>query len=99
MKRVLPILLIVLAVALIAMATLQPNQMSVATSPEGAVQSLFAHVRSHDYKGAYAYVAKDSNADEQAFASDLAGRDGSLRTYSALQEADTKVLHASDNEA
>jgi hypothetical protein len=49
--------------------------------------------------GAYAYVAKDSNADQQAFANDLSGRDGSLRTYSALQEADTKVLHASDNEA
>ena len=99
MKRVLPILLIVLAVALIAVATMQPTQSSAATSPEGAVQSLFAHVKAHDYKGAYAYVAKDSNADEQAFASDLAGRDGSLRTYSALQEADTKVLHSNDNEA
>jgi hypothetical protein len=99
MKRVLPILLIVLAVALIAMATMRPNQSSAATSPEGAVQSLFAHVKAHDYMGAYAYVAKDSNADQQAFANDLSGRDGSLRTYSALQEADTKVLHASDNEA
>jgi hypothetical protein len=99
MKRVLPILLIVLAVALIAMATMRPNQSSAATSPEGAVQSLFAHVKAHDYMGAYAYVAKDNNADQQAFANDLSGRDGSLRTYSALQEADTKVLHASDNEA
>ena len=33
------------------------------------------------------------------FARDLSGRDGSLRTYSSLQQADTKVLHASDNEA
>jgi hypothetical protein len=99
MKRVLPIAIIVLTAVLIAMATIQPNELSPAKSPEGAVQSLFAHVRSHDYKGAYSYVAKSSDTDEQSFARDLSGRDGSLRTYSSLQQADTKVLHASDNEA
>jgi len=99
MKRALPIVIIVLAAVLIAMATIQPDQLSPATSPEGAVQSLFAHVKARDFKGAYAYVAKSSNTDEQSFARDLSGRDGSLRTYSSLQEADTKVLHSSDNEA
>lgn len=99
MKRALPIVIIVLTAVLIAMATIQPNELSPAKSPEGAVQSLFAHVKGHDYKGAYAYVAKNGDSDEQAFARDLAGRDGSLRTYSALQQADTKVLHANDNEA
>ena len=81
------------------MATIQPNGLSPAKSPEGAVQSLLAHVRSHDYKGAYSYVAKSSDTDEASFARDLSGRDGSLRTYSSLQQADTKVLHAGDNEA
>ena len=99
MKRLLPIVLIVLTVVLIAMATIQPNQLSPATSPEGAVQSLFAHVKARDYKGAYAYVANNGSNDEAAFARDLSGRDGSLRTYSALQQADTKVLHSNDNEA
>src|SRR6202451_1707626 len=99
MRRVLPIILIVLAVVLVAMATMQSNQSSAATSPDAAVQSLFAHVKSHDFKGAFAYVAKNSDTDEEAFARDLSGRDGSLRTYSSLQQADTKVLHASDNEA
>jgi hypothetical protein len=99
MKRVLPIAIIVLTAVLIAMATIQPNELSPAKSPEGAVQSLFAHVRSHDYKGAYSYVAKSSDTDEQSFARDLSGGDGSLRTYSSLQQADTKVLHANDNEA
>jgi hypothetical protein len=56
-------------------------------------------VRAHDYAGAYSYIAKSSNTDEKAFASDLAGRDGSLRTYSALQQSDTKVLNQSDNQA
>ena len=68
MKRVLPIVLIVLTVVLIAMATIQPSELSPAKSPDGAVQSLFAHVKAHDYKGAYAYVAKSSDTDEQAFA-------------------------------
>jgi hypothetical protein len=99
MKRILPIAIIVLTAVLIAMATIQPSGLSPATSPEGAVQSLFAHVKAHDYKGAFSYVANTGDTDEQAFARDLAGRDGSLRTYSALQQADTKVLHASDNEA
>lgn len=99
MKRGLPIIIIVLTVVLVAMATIQPNQLSPATSPQGAVQALFNHVKAHDYRGAYAYVAKSADNDEPAFAADLAGRDGSLRTYSSLQQADTKLLHASDDEA
>jgi hypothetical protein len=80
MKRVLPILIIVLTIVLVAMATIQPNQLSPAKSPEGAVQALLDHVKAHDYHGAYSYVAKNSDTDEQAFAADLAGRNGSLRT-------------------
>ncbi len=99
MKLVLPIILIVLTVVLVAMATIQPNQLSPATSPEGAVQALLNHVKAHDYRGAYSYVAQSADSDEEAFARDLAGRDGSLRTYSALQQGDTKVLRATDNEA
>jgi len=99
MKRILPIALIVLAVVLVAIATVQPNQLSPATSPESAVDSLFAAVKAHNYKGAFSYVAQSGDIDEGAFARDLSGRDGSLRTYSSLERADTKVLHATDNEA
>ena len=99
MKRVLPIVLLIVTVVLVAMATVQPSQLSPAKSPEGAVRSLFAHVKGHDYRGAYAYVANTGNSDEAAFARDLSGRDGSLRTYSSLQQADTKVLHQNDSEA
>ena len=99
MKRVLPILIIVLTIVLVAMATIQQNQLSPAKSPEGAVQALLDHVKAHDYRGAYSYVANSSDADAQAFAADLAGRNGSLRTYSSLAQADTKVLRATDGEA
>lgn len=99
MKRGLPIAIIVLTVALIAMATIQPAQLSPARSPDGAVRSLFAHVKARDYAGAFSYVANADDTTEEAFAQDLAGRDGSLRTYSSLQAADTKVLHATDDDA
>jgi hypothetical protein len=88
-----------LTVVLIAAATMRPTEGGSSKSPEAAVQALFNHVRSHDYAGAYSYVAKSSNTDEKDFARDLAGRDGSLRTYSALQQADTKVLNQNDNQA
>ena len=99
MKRILPIAIIVLTVVLIAMATMQPNEAFAAKSPDGAVRSLFANVQGHNYKGAFSYVANASDMDEPAFAHALAGRDGSLRTYSSLQTVDTKVLHATDDQA
>ena len=99
MKRILPILIIVLTIVLVAMATIQPNQLSPAKSPQGAVQALLDHVKAHDYRGAYSYIAKSSDTDEQTFAADLAGRSSSLRTYSSLAQADTKVLRATDDEA
>ena len=99
MKRILPIVIVIVTVVLVAMATVKPNELSPAKSPEGAVQSLFAHARARDFAGAYSYVARSSNASEPEFAADLAGRDGSLRTYSSLQQADTKVLHQNDDEA
>jgi hypothetical protein len=100
MKRILPIILIVLIVALIAAATIRPGEgASSSASPEAAVQSLFARVKGHDYPGAYSYVAKAGNTDEKDFTRDLAGRDGSLRTYSALQATDTKVLNQNDSQA
>ncbi len=99
MKRILPIVLLVLTVVLVAVATIHPNQLLPARSPQSAVQSLLAHVQSRDYKGAYSYVAKSSDDGEREFAKDLSGRNGSLRTYSSLQQVDTKVLHQNDNEA
>ena len=99
MRRTLPIILIVLTVVLIAAATIRTTGGASSNSPEGAVQTMFRDVKAHDYAGAYSLVAKSSIADEKDFASDLAGRDGSLRTYSALQQVDTKVLKENDNQA
>lgn len=99
MKRTLPIVLIVLTVVLIAAATIHTTAGASSTSPEGAVQAMFRDVKAHNYAGAYSHVAQSANTGEKDFAADLAGRDGSLRTYSALQQVDTKVLNENDNQA
>jgi hypothetical protein len=63
------------------------------------VQSLFEHVKSRDMRGAYSYVAKQSDADYDSFARTLRGSNGSLRTYSALQKFEIKPLNKSDQQA
>jgi len=99
MKRIIPVMLAILTVALVAAATIHSSELKPATTPEGAVQLLLDRARSRDFSGAFNYVAKSSNTDQQSFAKDLSGRDGSLRTYSSLQKFDTKVLRESDDQA
>ena len=99
MKFTLPLLFAILTVALIAAGTVHGSSTGPASTPEGAVQSMFANAKSHNFKGAYSYVVPSSNVDYRSFERDLQGRDGSLRTYSQLESADTRVLHQADNEA
>lgn len=70
-----------------------------ADTPEATVRSLYDHVRGRDFRGAMKYVAAASNTDEKTFAKDVGGSDGSLRTFSSLQEVKTTVLHENDNDA
>ena len=99
MNKMLPAVLIVLTAALVAAATMHSSALAPATTPQGAVQSLLNHVKTRDAEGAYRYVATASNTASEDFARDVFGQDGNLRTYSALQHFDTKVLHESDQEA
>ncbi len=99
MNRVLPILFFFATAVLIAVATIHPSSHAAATSPDSAVQKLYANVKSKDYRGAYSFVANPNDVDPQLFENDLAGTNGSLRTYSTLQKVDTQVLHADDNQA
>ncbi len=99
MSRIFSIVLIVLAAVLIAMGTVHSSELKPASTPEGAVQSLLNHAKGRDFRGAFSYVSPASKTDEQDFARDLRGRDGSLRTYSTMQTFNTKVLHENDNEA
>jgi hypothetical protein len=99
MKRILPIITAVLTIAFIAAATVQPGRFAPATTPDGAVQALFDRAKAKDWDGAFSYVANTSSVDPAMFRRSLLGSDASLKTYSQLQKADTKVLRESDNEA
>jgi hypothetical protein len=99
MGRILTIIFAVVTVGLIAVGSIHGSSTAPASTPEGAVQSMFDNVKGHNWNGAYSYVAASSNVAQDAFIRDLAGRNGSLRTYSQLDSVTTRVLHESDNEA
>lgn len=99
MSRLWPILFTVLTIALIAAGTVHQNATLPPSTPEGAVQTMFADVEGHNIGGAYSFVAPSSNVDLQTFQHDLLGSNGSLRTYSQLEGVDTRVLHENDSEA
>jgi hypothetical protein len=99
MGRFLTLIFAVLTLGLIAAGTVHKSSTAPASTPEGAVQSMFANAQSHNWKGAYSYVAASSNVDQDGFIRDLTGRNGSLRTYSQLDSVETRVLNESDSEA
>ncbi|MCI0351009.1 MAG: DUF3426 domain-containing protein [Acidobacteriales bacterium] len=99
MSRLIGILLAILAVVLIAAASIKPSKLTPAASPQKAVQSLFESVKNRGWKRAYEFVSPSSNIDQPTFYRDLNGRDGSLRTYSSLQQFESKVLRESEQEA
>jgi hypothetical protein len=93
------IVIIVLTAVLVAAGTIQPSSIAPATTPEGAVQALFAQVRGRDLNAAYRYVADAADVKESDFARGLLGSHGSLRTNSSLQKFATKVLSQNDDAA
>ncbi len=99
MGRLLAIIFAGVTVFLIVVGTVHGSSSAPASTPEGAVQSMFANAKAHNWHGAYSYVAGSSNVSLDGFIRDLTGRNGSLRTYSQLDSADTRVLHESENEA
>jgi hypothetical protein len=99
MSRIFSVSLMVLAIGLVAFATISPSQLTSANTPDQAVRSLYERAKSRDWKGAFSYVSGASNVDESAFTRDLNGSDGSLRTYSSLQDINTKVVKEGDAQA
>ena len=99
MSRILPILMIVLLVVLIAAGNVGSGFEDNISTPDGIVQSFYGHVKADDYRKAYALVAPSSNVDFNTMYRDIAGRNGSLKTYSHLQKSETRVVARNGNEA
>jgi hypothetical protein len=76
-----------------------PGMGTSSDTAENAVNALFSAVTRHDWQAAYSHVANTSEVDMAAFVRDLAGSDGSLRTYSSLEGAELQPLHATDDQA
>jgi len=60
---------------------------------------MFAEVRARNWSAAYGYIADAGKLRRVDFVEDLGGRDGSLRTYSALDRVDTSVLYQNEQQA
>ena len=98
MKRLLPLLMIVLTVALVAFGSVEFTRPSAST-PERAVQAMFTYIKARDWDRAFALVANAPQIDRADFIAELQGRDASLRTYSALEKVETSTLHQNDAQA
>ena len=90
---------ILVAIAWVQSGALQQRAMFSAATPEQAVQALMSEIQARNYQQAYALLDPSSDTDYASFAQDVAGSDGSLRTYSALQSTDISPLHAANDEA
>jgi hypothetical protein len=104
MKAGLVIFLTIATVVLVAIAWLQSggvqqHAISSAATPEEAVQALMSNLQAHNFQQAYHSLDRSSDTDIASFIRDVAGSDGSLRTYSSLQSADVSPLHADPDQA
>ncbi len=90
---------VLVAIAWVQSGGLKQHAMFSAVTPEQAVQALMAEIQSHNFQQAYASLDPSSDIDLESFTRDVAGSDGSLRTYSTLQSADVNPLHANRDQA
>ena len=90
---------VMVAIAWLQSGGLKQHAMFSAASPEEAVQALMSQIRSHNYQQAYASLDPSSDTDLASLIRDVAGSDGSLRTYSSLQTAQVSPLHADRDQA
>jgi len=103
-KWVLAASLMVGTAALIAIAWVQSGGMSqrsmlAAATPEQAVQALMREIQARNYQQAHAALDPSSDTDLASFIRDVAGSDGSLRTYSSLQSVEVSPLHLHHDDA
>jgi hypothetical protein len=104
MKWGLVLFLAIATAALVALGWLQSGGMKQhaifsAVTPEEAVQALMSQIQARNYQQAFASLDRSSDTDFASFTREMAGSDGSLRTYSSLQTADVSPLRADSDQA
>jgi hypothetical protein len=66
---------------------------AAAGTPAAAVESLFANIQRRQFDAAYNFLANRSEVDKRAFVEELNGSDGSLRSYSVIQDFEAHQLN------
>jgi hypothetical protein len=90
---------VLVAIAWLQSGGLKQHAMFAAVTPEEAVQALMSQIQARNYQQAYDSLDRSSDIDLASFTRDMAGSDGSLRTYSSLQTAEVSPLHADHDQA
>jgi hypothetical protein len=104
MRSTLAAFLTIATVVLVAIAWVQSGGMQQhaifsAATPEAAVQALMKDIQARNYQLAYDSLDHSGDTDLASFIRDVAGSDGSLRTYASLQTADVSPQHADQDQA
>lgn len=100
MKRFSSLFFVLVLLALMGINFVRGNRMATAAhTPEATVRTFFERVKARDYDGAFSMISAKSNLDKSSFQRDIAGSNGSLKTFSALGDVQTRVLRQSDAEA
>ncbi len=104
MKWRLVIFLVIATAALVALGWFQSGglkryAMFSAATPEESVLALMSQIEARNFQGAYASLDPSSSTDLASFTREMAGSDGSLRTYSSLQSAEVSPLHITGDQA
>lgn len=104
MRRTLPFI-IVLTTALLVLAGwwqaggAELRSQRSASTPEQAVRGLMAQIQARNWNKAYANLDHANGVQQSDLVREIAGTDGSLRTYSVLQSYDVWPLRADEGHA
>lgn len=104
MKRGLAVIVFLLTGLLLAAGWFQSGGLKLraeraASTPEEVVRALLADIQTHNWDRAYARLDHATDIQQADFVREIAGTDGSLRTYSALQGFDIWPVHADPSHA
>jgi len=104
MKRGLAVFVILATAVLLAAGWLHAGGLKIraersGSTPEEAVRALMASIQARDWDQAYSRLDHTSDVPKADFVREIAGSDGSLRTYSTLQSFDIWPVHASADQA
>lgn len=104
MRRALPLFILLVTIVLVIIAWVQSGGITLheirsAATPQQAIEGLMNDIQGKNWDRAYASLANQTDIEKQAFIRDLAGSNGSLRTYSTLEKFSISPLRANSDDA